>query len=302
MSNALPRMNSGRIAPLRRGRTLIFVVTLLQPAPALAQVTTGADLSTRSDYVWRGITLSNRMVAQPAAFVGYDFTPGILSAGAWASLEPFEPGEDDLTDAGRDGRVLAEVDYWIQYAQRLGSPYAVDVALGFSGYTFHGDSASGGRGSEWNTQEFYGSVGVAGMLGPVSLSWSGWKDVGQIGGFYMELGTVLTLPVFPVGEPLGSLFLGGVAGFSWGQQVSSTTASDYYQGEGLTHLDFSLAATPTFHIGSVPLVLFTAVHLQVGNDGITKRRGQDPMTTSDVFPWFELTVSAWYTFGRAFRP
>ena len=280
----------------------MLVTALLLPQPSEGQAVIGADVATRSNYVWRGITLSNRMVVQPAGFLGYDSGHGILSAGAWASIEPLTPGSDDLTDAGRDGNALAEIDYWIQYAQRLGSPYAVDIAMGFTGYTFHGDSASGGRGSEWDTKEVYGSVRATGMLGPASLSWSGWKDVGRIGGFYTELGAALSIPIFPAGEPLGSLLLGGLAGFSWDQQSSSTPGTGYYQGEGLTHLDFSLSATPTLRIGTVPIVFFTALHVQVGKDEVTERRGMDPANTSQVFAWFELTVSTWHTFGRAFRP
>ena len=47
------------------GAALVVAGLVATAAPAAAQVTVGADLGLFSSYVWRGISLTNKPVAQP---------------------------------------------------------------------------------------------------------------------------------------------------------------------------------------------------------------------------------------------
>jgi hypothetical protein len=255
----------------------------------------GTDIAFRTDFIWRGLTRVSRTSFQPSLFLGLKRPSWIVTAGAWSSIEPFDPDPTDFGNAGADDGAIGEVDLWAQLDWRFRSFATIDLTLGFTAYTFHGDATQGGRGSEWDTSELYikgrlPNLSLSGEL-PLALELSVWKDVGPIEGGYSEAVVEVDLPVLPLGEPLSSVIVRLVSGWSFGQQHRPGSSRGYYDGNGPTHLDFSLAPVLFFRLGTAGLTLHSAVHLQVGFDKATLQRGLEPDDRSRVFPWWELTIS-----------
>ena len=283
------------------GRAIAPAVVLLAfPAPLGAQLTAGADLTLATDYVWRGLTRARAGAVQPALFAGHTGPAFVVSAGAWGSLEPWSAEPGDPTDAGVDADALAEVDYWAQVDWRIRKLATLDLSLGWTRYTFHGDAAAGGRGSEWDSDEVYASAKLSDLSPlwvilqlpdrlPLAIELSAAGDLGPVGGVYGELALEADLPVFPPGEPFGAILLRNTLGLSFDQRSGPSGQPGYYDGNGPTHYDLSLATVLDFPLGAGRLTVHPAGHLQVGFDPATRRRSASG--DSQVFVWGALTVS-----------
>lgn len=281
---------------------LLASALLAAPAALVAQVMAGADLTVNSDYVWRGLTRARAGAVQPALFVGHKGPAFVLSAGAWGSLEAWGAGSDDPTDAGFGADALAEVDYWAQVDWRTRMLATIDLSLGWTRYTFHGDPASGGRGSEWDSDEiFLGAklsdlspvwslIGLPDRL-PLAVEISAFGDLGHVGGVYGEVALEADLPINPLGEPFGAILLRNALGLSFDQRNGPGGLQGYYDGNGPTHYDLSLATVLAFPVGPALLTVHPASHLQVGFDPATRRRKVGGDSDSRVFWWGEMTVS-----------
>ena len=272
------------------------------PSMAKAQVMGGADFGIQQPFIWRGLTRSNQASFQPSGFLGYKGESLVVTGGAWASIEPFSPEPGDFTNVGLDGGALGEVDYWGQIDWRLVKLVTLDVSAGWTGYTFHGDSARGGRGGEWNTSELYVKFRITKPAPLLTLArvprdlllgleLSLWKDIGAVGGAYTELVLDADFPILPLGEPLNSFILRLVSGWSFNQEDVPGVERGYYDGNGPTHLDFSVAPVLFFPLGGAGLTAYLAGHLQVGFDEATRRTGFLPDDRSTVRLWWQLTFS-----------
>ena len=66
---------------------LVVVAASAWARTALAQATVGADLSMLSGYVWRGISVTNRPVGQPNAYVALPAGSISVTVGGWANVD-----------------------------------------------------------------------------------------------------------------------------------------------------------------------------------------------------------------------
>ncbi len=294
-------------------RSLLLTLSLLVPSASAAQVEGAIDLGFSTDYVWRGLTRVSRATVQPALALAWKGPALMISAGGWALVEPWRPGAGDLTLAGQDGG-LAEVDVWTEgdYRLRLASA-VIDLRGGWTRYTFHGDPASGGLGDARDASELFLGARLSGLgqlytiVGlpsdlPIGVDASAAFDLGPVGGTYVETALVSRLPVLFVGEPLGSLVARLAAGWSWNQDPEGTGGTDpepaRYEGEGLTHVQLSLGATPFFQPAGIPMTLHLDGTVQLGIDGATRRRGPDPGDEARVTARLDVALSILYPLRR----
>lgn len=263
--------------------TLCLALAALIPGGAQAQLALGADLGLHSDYVWRGLTYSNRFVIQPDAYLATAFGSTSASAGLWANIEPGQyDGATDISEGGgQAGPDLTEWNWWLELGRPLGRHR---IAGGVTGYQYPNEA---GLTSDLNTTELYARAALALPLSPrLSLYW----DVDQYRGVYAEGSLMHPLPI----SRRTNLELGALAGVSSG--LGSGGPAARYAGDGLTHLDFSLATT----LQTAGLSIRPALHVQVSADDATKiTRREDCGTGSCLFHsantkiWFGARVS-WY--------
>ncbi|OGW26023.1 MAG: hypothetical protein A2X59_08015 [Nitrospirae bacterium GWC2_42_7] len=98
-----------------------------------------ASVDTMSNYVWRGIKLSNSWVLQPSVGISY----GDFSANVWANF-----------DKDAAGHNLTETDFTVSYSKSLGN---FKLGGGYILYTFDGYQ---------DTQEVFASLGYDTLLSP----------------------------------------------------------------------------------------------------------------------------------------
>jgi uncharacterized protein (TIGR02001 family) len=120
-------------------KAAILAALMLAPAVSFAQDAEESNFSWNagivSDYVFRGVTQSNREVAFQAG-VDYAFGDSGFYAGAWGSNVDFGAGGPEL-----------EVDLYAGYNADLGEKFNFDVML--TRYTYHGEDFGFG-GSDYN--------------------------------------------------------------------------------------------------------------------------------------------------------
>jgi uncharacterized protein Gcw-chp len=274
------------------GAALVVASAVATATPAAAQATIGADLGVFSDYVWRGITYTNKLVFQPDVYLTFPTGPASFTAGGWFNIEPGK--YDGATDISEGGGLaspdLAEFDWWGEFNY----PYQkANFTLGATGYIFPND---GGFTKAANTVELYGKVGLSVPLNPKVAM---WYDVDKIKGAYFEGSISHTIK--PKDQPF-SVVLGALAGLNEGQGIPTdpnSTESFNFVDNGFTHLDLS-AAVP-FTAG--PLSISPAVHVVVTGDDATKFTKIDATTglpnKKDVKVWFGGTISWSKALGEA---
>jgi uncharacterized protein (TIGR02001 family) len=268
------------------GGVLGALATGLAPAPAAAQTEFGIDVGAFSSYVWRGITLTSKPVLQPDLWLSFPIGGASLTFGGWASVDIGSyDGSDDIAEGGGSSFNLAEFDPYAEIGYTLGK---AELTWGVTGYIYPNDA---GLTSDINTWEVYGKVGLD---APLSPSIAAYYDIDKVKGLYVE-GSLAH------GLPLGAstLNLTALAGLSAGQHCSGGDAllgtcdhAANFQGNGLTHLDFS--AGIDFEAGA--LTISPVFHLQVSQDELTKiNNGSD--TDEDFKIWGGVTVSWSRLFG-----
>jgi hypothetical protein len=279
------------------GAALVVAGLVATAVPAAAQVTVGADVGLFSDYVWRGITYTNKFVIQPDAYLTFPTGPATFTAGGWFNIEPGKyDGASDISESGGESSFdVAEFDWWGEFNY----PYQkANFTLGATGYYFPNDA---GFTKAANTYEIYGKVGLSVPLNPKLAV---WYDVDKIKGGYFE-GSI-SHSIQPKDQPF-SITLGALAGFNAGQGINDDPTSDQsfnFVDDGFTHLDLS-AAVP-FSAG--PLSISPVVHVVITGDDqtkFTKITGFDPVTgdptfnSKDVKVWFGGTISWSRALGEA---
>lgn len=245
----------------------LAVLALTAAVPAAAQVTIGADAYLNSQYIWRGLTFTNKPVIQPDVWVSaYGFT-----VGAWANIEVAKcDGANDYCESGYGSNLsggpavaprsgIAEIDLWAQYARTTGN---VSWTLGWILYTFNKDN--GNFTNFYDTNEGYGILSLGGL--PVTPTLYASYDLDNVKGLYVQPSVSYGVKA----SPALTITLGALAGLSFGQGVDTTgkDKSANFFGNGLTHLDFS--ASTSFTAG--PVSFTPNLHFQVSNDMFVRNK------------------------------
>jgi hypothetical protein len=227
--------------------------------PAHAQATFGVDLDLFSSYVWRGLTLTNKAVAQPAAWVNFPAGAASITVGGWSSIDlgQYDDIDNDISESGGTSAFnFAEFDPYAEVSFPAGK---ATITGGATGYIYPNDA---GLTSDANTLEIYGKLGFD---VPLSPELSVYYDVDKIKGAYIEAGLSHSLAA----SEKVSIDLGATAGFSAGQGQPDDLTSDEsfnFADDGFTHLDLS-AGVP-FSAGAISIT--PVLHVVITGDDFTK--------------------------------
>ena len=267
------------MAPSARARLAAIALVVLAPAaaPLAAQERPllAADVGVHSAYVWRGISLTNRPVVQPAVSLSLPAFGGAWTVGGFASIEPARyDGLRDLSQSGGAAAMdVAEYDAWLEYGRSVG-PMA--LTLGATTYRF--PNASGSTAAS-NTVEAYGTVALAVPLSPTV---GVWYDVDAVRGAYVEASVshdVHALLAVP-------LTVGAAAGFNAGQELTLDPAQlANFAERGMTHAALSLSSS----LGVGPIAVEPAAHVVFARDAAT--RLAEPGRERGTKLWFGTTLS-----------
>ena len=83
------------------GATLVVISAIAGAGPMEAQ-TVGADLGLFSSYVWRGLSLTNKPVAQPDLYVTFPAGNASVTVGGWANIDlgKYDNLNKDISESG----------------------------------------------------------------------------------------------------------------------------------------------------------------------------------------------------------
>jgi hypothetical protein len=255
------------------GAAVLAVAVSAAARSARAQATVGADLSLFSGYVWRGISVTNRPVGQPNAYMAFPAGNASVTIGGWANVDLGR--YDDVDDFSQSGGVssfnLAEFDPWAEVSVPAGK---ATLTGGVIGYVFPNDF---GATDALNTWEVYGKIGLA---VPLSPKLAVYYDVDKVNGAYIEGTVAQSVPLGAV-----SLSLGALAAVSAGQaEADDPDELNNFAENGFTHLDLSAGVPFTAGIFSITPV----VHFVLNGDEVT--RFTSPGDESDVKLWGGFTL------------
>lgn len=280
------------------GATLVVVSAIASAGPAHAQ-TVGADLGVFSSYVWRGLSLTNKPVAQPDLYVTFPAGKASVTLGGWFNFDlgKYDDQNNDISESGGLSAFnLAEFDPWAEVGFPVGK---ATLTLGATAYIYpnklDNQSASfvptpGLLTTDANTVEIYGKVAID---APLSPKISAYYDVDNIKGLYVEGSISHSIPA----SEKVSVTLGALAGFNAGQGINDDPNSDEsfnFSDNGFTHLDLSAGVPITAGIFSIT----PALHLVINGDDFTKITSPTK-TDKDVKLWGGATISWSKSYGAA---
>lgn len=263
------------------GLTTFGILLTSPPRQAAAQAEVGAQLDLFSSYVWRGVTLTNKPVAQPDLWVSFPAGSASITVGGWSNIDlgQYDDADDDISESGGLSAFnLAEFNPYAEVGFTTGK---TSIAGGIVGYIYPNDlddAPNGGLDSETNTWELYTTVGFDVPLAP---EFSLYYDIDKVSGAYFEGGVSHSLPL---GES-HSLDLAGLLGVSLGQGFSEDDESFNFDDDGVTHADFSAGVPLTAGAFSITPVL----HFQVSVDDATKFHSPTS-DGSDVKLWGGVSI------------
>jgi uncharacterized protein (TIGR02001 family) len=271
------------------GAALVVASVFATAAPAAAQ-TVGADLALFSSYVWRGLSLTNKPVAQPDLYLTFPAGKASVTLGGWANIDLGKydnPTKDISESGGLSAFNFAEFDPWAEISFPVGEK--ATLTGGVTAYIYPNDA---GLTSDFNTVEVYAKAAFATVLSPKLAV---WYDVDKVKGAYFEGSISHSLPL---GEK-NSLSLGALAGFNAGQDANfdanGNPRADFFNfaDNGFTHLDLSAGLPLTAGVFSIT----PAFHVVVNGDDFTKITS--PTKTHDVKFWGGATISWSKSYGEA---
>ena len=271
------------------GAALALAGLVAITAPAAAQ-TVGADLSLFSSYVWRGLSLTNKPVAQPDLYVTFPAGNASVTVGGWANIDlgKYDDPNDDFSESGGTSAFnFAEFDPWADISFPVGEK--TTLTAGATAYIYPNDA---GLTSDFNTVEIYGKAAFDVLLSPKLAV---WYDVDKINGAYFEGSIAHSLPL---GEK-HSVALGALAGFSAGQDADFDSNGDpqadffNFADNGFTHLDLS-AGVP---LSAGAFSITPVIHFVINGDDFVKLTS--PTNDSDVKLWGGVTLSWSKSYGAA---
>lgn len=150
---------------------IVMLLGFAMSANAEVEKSASADVSFMSNYVWRGLKLSEDWVIQPSV----TFSIAGFSANLWANW-------DSDYEVGGDRGELTETDYTLSYSFNPHEKVGVDV-----GYIYYGLEGIP------DTQEFYAGVSLDVPLSPsATLYWD--VDEGNGGFLVVSVGHSFALP------------------------------------------------------------------------------------------------------------
>jgi len=272
------------------GAAFVVASALATAAPAAAQ-TVGADLGLYSSYVWRGLSLTNKPVAQPDLYVTFPAGKASLTVAGWANIDlgKYDDPNNDISESGGLSSFnFAEFDPYAEIGYPVGK---ATLTGGITGYFYPNDA---GLTSDFNTWEIYGKVAFDERYFSPKLSV--WYDIDKIDGLYAEAAVSHS---FPVGKKGNTLDLGATAGFNSGQDAnldsSGNPQADFFnfQDNGFTHLDLSAGFPLTAGAFSITPVF----HFLINNDEFVKVTS--PTNSSDTKIWGGVTISWSKDYGPA---
>lgn len=263
------------------GLTTFGILLTSPPRQAAAQAEVGAQLDLFSSYVWRGVTLTNKPVAQPDLWVSFPAGSASITVGGWSNIDlgQYDDADDDISESG--GLSAFNFAEFNPYAEVGFTTGKTSIAGGIVGYIYPNDlddAPNGGLDSETNTWELYTTVGFDVPLAP---EFSLYYDIDKVSGAYFEGGVSHSLPL---GES-HSLDLAGLLGVSLGQGFSEDDESFNFDDDGVTHADFSAGVPLTAGAFSITPVL----HFQVSVDDATKFHSPTS-DGSDVKLWGGVSI------------
>jgi Bacterial protein of unknown function (Gcw_chp) len=263
------------------GLLALAIVPASSPREAAAQAEVGAQLDLFSSYVWRGVTLTNKPVAQPDLWISFPAGSASITVGGWSNIDlgKYDDPENDISESGG----LSSFNYaeFNPYAEVGFTSGKASITGGVVGYIYPNDldeAPNGGLDSETNTWEVYGSVGFDVPLAPELTV---YYDVDKVSGAYVEGGVSHSLAL---GES-HTLDLGGLVGVSLGQGFSEDDESFNFEDDGVTHADFSAGVPLTAGAFSITPVL----HFQINGDEATKFHSPTS-DGSDVKLWGGVSI------------
>jgi hypothetical protein len=260
--------------------TALGVLLAAHAGTAHAQAEIGAQLDLFSAYVWRGVTYTNKPVAQPDVWVSFPAGNASITVGGWANIDIGkydDPANDFSESGGLSAFNFAEFNPYAEVSFAAGK---ATLTGGVVGYFYPNDLADApvdGLDSESNTWEVYGTVGFDVPLAP---ELSIYYDVDKIKGAYFEGAVSHSVPL----GPAHTLDLGATIGLNAGQGIGSD-ASFNFEDDGLTHLDFSAALPLAAGSFSITPVL----HFQINADEFTKFHSPSS-DGSDVKLWGGVSI------------
>jgi hypothetical protein len=265
----------------RKFRTgMLMLVALSIPGTIRAQVTFTSDAGAFNAYVWRGVTLTNKFVVQPDAYLSVPAGGGSLVFGAWGSIDAGQYNDpvNDLSEGGGTSSFNAtEIDVWTEYGHALSPSLAGTIG----GVVYLFPNSAGLTNAVNRTVEVYGKLQLTGV--PLGPKVAAWYDVDKVKGLYLE-GSIAQGLTAIRGFPLT---FGALAGFSAGQGINQNDPAQIanFAKNSFTHADFS--ATGALAAG--PVIVSPTVHLLVLHDGFTEIT--KPGVTKDVKAWAGVTLT-----------
>jgi hypothetical protein len=264
--------------------TLCVAGALVCAMPARAQTEVGADVAVFSSYVWRGLSLTNKPVLQPAVYLSIPVGSASITLGGWSNIDigKYDNLAKDKSESGGSSAFnFAEFDPYGEVSFTLGK---ATLTGGVTAYIYPNSATApndfGLITKEFNTVEIYGkgSLDV-----PLSPSVSIYYDVDKIKGAYIEAGVSHS---FPASEKV-SVNLGALAGFSAGQGINKSDPTEFsnFVDNGLTHVD--LSGGLSFSAGA--LSFEPALHLVINSDEATKVTSPTSLD-KDVKLWGGVTI------------
>jgi hypothetical protein len=276
------------------GAALLVAGTIATATPAAAQATVGADLALFSSYVWRGLSLTNKPVAQPDLYVTFPVGTASVTLGGWANIDlgKYDDVNDDISESGGSSAFnFAEFDPWAEIGYTVGK---ATLTGGVTAYVYPNKDTAPlfALTSDFNTVEVYGKIALD---VPLSPKLAAWYDVDKVKGLYAEASVSHTIQA---SEKVG-VTLGALAGFNANQDAdldnTGTPTVDFFNfaDDGFTHLDLS-AAVP-FTAG--PLSISPALHVVINGDDLTKVTSPTEVN-KDAKLWGGVTISWSKTLGE----
>ncbi len=223
---------------LLRATALGFLLTA-SARVAHAQTEVGAQLDLFSSYVWRGVTLTNKPVAQPDVWVSFPAGNASITAGGWANIDigKYDDPENDISESG--GLSAFNFAEFNPYAEVGFTAGKASLTGGIIGYIYPNDTDNG-LNSDFNTWEIYGTVGIDAPLAP---ELSIYYDIDKVNGAYLEGAVSHSLPL----GAAHTLDLGAAVGFSAGQDFDEDATGE----SGLRQLP-GQRVHPPGHLGRRP--------------------------------------------------
>jgi Bacterial protein of unknown function (Gcw_chp) len=271
---------------MRRARVsgaLLFVAIILGGGRAAqAQATFGVDLDLFSSYVWRGLSLTNKPVAEPGLWVSFPTGNASITVGGWANVDlgQYDDIDDDISESGGTSSFnLSEFDPYAEISFPAGNATLTGGVIGYIYPNDLDDAPNGGLDSDANTVEVYGKLGFD---VPLSPELAVYYDVDKIKGAYIEANLSHSLAA---GENV-SIDLGATGGFSAGQSFPDDPDESFnFADDGFTHLDLSVGVP--FSVGAVSIT--PVLHAVIAGDEATK--ATSPTNTSDTKLWGGVSLS-----------